>query len=164
MKEFNRILVPTDLSKHSLAAFEYAEYISRTYGASLYVLHVVDESSVAFAYPVESMLEAIQEESFTRAKEALNKFIGREVGSMPAMHKEVRQGDPSNEICRFADEHAITLIVIGTHGRTGLAHAVLGSTAERIVRHAHVPVMVVKPGHDAPRATMREAMEEVARS
>jgi nucleotide-binding universal stress UspA family protein len=128
------------------------------------VLHVVEETPVIAADVMALSLPVVGEEITKRAEEDLKLFLQNEVGVVPRLHTEVRHGNPFTEICRFAEEHSIGLIVVATHGRTGIAHALLGSTAERIVQHAHVPVLVVKPEEVKQQSSVRRAMEDVARS
>jgi nucleotide-binding universal stress UspA family protein len=72
----------------------------------------------------------------------------------------VRRGDPAREIVRFAREEGINLIVIATHGRTGLAHVLMGSVAEKVVRHATVPVLTAKPDSMRPPLMEQEDINE----
>jgi nucleotide-binding universal stress UspA family protein len=163
MKDFKRILVPTDLSKFSSVAFEYAKFLARTFDADLFVLHVVEESPVVAADVMALSLPVASEEITKQAEADLKLFVQNEVGVIPRLHIELRYGNPFTEICRFADELAIGLIVVATHGRTGIAHALLGSTAERIVQHAHVPVLAVKPEEVKSNRPSRHALEDAVR-
>ena len=160
MKNFKRILVPTDLSKFSSVAFEYAESLAHTFDSDLFVLHVVEETPVVAADVMALSLPLVGEEITKRAEEDLKIFVQNEVGTVLRLHTEVRYGNPFTEICRFAEEHSIGLIVVATHGRTGIAHALLGSTAERIVQHAHVPVLAVKPEEVQRNKPTRQALED----
>ena len=148
MIELNRILAATDFSACSHEALEYAGELEKRFSAELHLLHVADDPHALLphagaAIPVEVLAsaEAQTVEALTRAAEFLEKE-GRQV------YRSVVRGVPFLEIIRYAREHDIGLIVIGTHGRTGLQQAMIGSVAERVVRKAPCPVMVVRSsGH-----------------
>jgi universal stress protein A len=147
MIELKRILVPTDFSDHSKNAMNYACSLAEKFGADLHVLHVlqdlvamVPEPGLAFPPPGDYMQEL--EESATKA---LTELPGDARSGVGNIVRSVRQGPPFLEIIRYAKEHDIDLIVLGTHGRSGLAHMLLGSVAERVVRKAPCPVLTVRP-------------------
>jgi len=144
MIAINRILLPTDFSHCAERALEYAMDLAKKFDAKLYVLHVLDMRVYArlkaFMCAGWSMRE-IEEEGVKKLEAAL-----------PGNHEQtvdvdvvVRQGIPFLEILRFAGDAKIDLIVMGTHGRTGLAHVLIGSVAERVVRKAPCPVLTVPP-------------------
>jgi nucleotide-binding universal stress UspA family protein len=138
--EIRRILFPTDFSENSEYALMYALAFARQFDATLTVLHVVH---VPPQMP-ELNIGAILDRMVKHAERNLSKLI-REAGeTRVAMHPEVRLGVDYREITAFAEKEKMDLIVMGTHGRTGMAHALLGSVAERVVRHAPCPVLTVK--------------------
>jgi nucleotide-binding universal stress UspA family protein len=142
------ILVPTDFSECARHAVPAAAKLARLLGARVVCLHVVEPvvQPIGFA-PVSEPMPAPElgerlEESAARDMPAFSKseeFAGLEVEDMLA------HGDPAAEIVRVAKERGAGLIVISSHGRTGLGRIIFGSTAESVVRHAHCPVLVVKP-------------------
>jgi nucleotide-binding universal stress UspA family protein len=123
-----RILVTTDLSEHSLEAMEYASSFGLLYTSTLFLLHVVEGGRA-------------QEEG----TEALASFATERLRPEQRVTLVVRCGNAADEIVRFAQEEAIDLIVMATHGRTGLQHMVTGSVAEKVVRLSSTPVLTVKP-------------------
>jgi universal stress protein A len=136
-----RILVPIDFSESSRKAARYACSFAKQYGAEILLLHVVE--------PVPPQPEVAISENGLLAneleEEAAKKLTEWRVRvARQPMKTSVRTGIPQQEIVGIADEHRIDLIILGTHGRTGLAHFFLGSTAEQVVRHAPCPVMVVR--------------------
>lgn len=146
MIELKRILVPTDFSDHSQGSMNYGCSLAEKFGAELHVLHVlqdlvamVPEPGLAFPPPGDYMQEL--EESATRSLEELPGDAG---SGLENIVRKVRQGPPFLEIIRYAQENEIDLIVLGTHGRSGLAHMLLGSVAERVVRKAPCPVLTVR--------------------
>jgi len=127
-----RILVTTDLSEYSLAAMEYAASFGLLYSSTLFLLYVIDSKEARHRTEEE-------------ARRALDEFILQHVSPDISLVPVVRQGNPSFEIRKFAEQEGVDLIVIATHGRTGLRHMVMGSVAERTVRHSSIPVLSVKP-------------------
>lgn len=140
-----RILVPTDFSECSLYALRYANNLARETGANLTLLHVVDSliapSDLEYVYVDPKALRAAVEK---RASERLTELTRKEIDATEPASPIVRRGRAWEEIIETAKNRKIDLIVIGTHGYSGLKRAVLGSTAERVVRHAGCPVLVVR--------------------
>jgi nucleotide-binding universal stress UspA family protein len=138
------ILVPIDFSKHSESALAYAIPLARQFGAKLTVLHVIEPIPTAdfdAAFPI-----ALENEKSKELCEGLLTNTARKLAIEPELleRKLVRFGRPYNEIADAARTLKVDLIVIATHGYTGLKHTLMGSTAERVVRHAPCPVLVVR--------------------
>jgi nucleotide-binding universal stress UspA family protein len=127
-----KILIPTDLSEFSMAAMDFAESFGDLYSSKICVLHVLDSK--------ES-----HQRSDDEALKELEQFIQIYSRTPARLTMMVRKGVPADEIRRFADEEGIDLIIMATHGRTGLRHVLMGSVAEKTVRLASVPVLTVKP-------------------
>jgi nucleotide-binding universal stress UspA family protein len=144
-----RILAPTDLSECSAAGLKYAAALAERFEAELILLHVAQDFDVALAatelgFPPP---ERLRQELTEHARKQLANLPGGS-WSIRAITREVRWGNPWQEITTFAKEIDADLIVVGTHGRTGLSHLFLGSVAERVVRAAPCPVLTVRPeGH-----------------
>ena len=147
MSEIKRILLATDLSELSGEATNYACELSDRFGAELHALYVFADllPSVDWSYPqLEEHLEKIQKEESI----ALTKVIPEDWQKSHTVVHATAHGKPDAEIIGYAKEHEIDLIVLATHGRTGLSHMLIGSTAERVVRMAPCPVLTVHPdGH-----------------
>ena len=151
MIKLDRILVPTDFSDFSKPAMQYGCAIAARFGAELHLLHVVADPAMlvpeAAAFSVEAM-QAQSEVLVEDAKAALQKLPPDNWEDGKPIFRDVRVGPAFMEIIDYAREKSIDLIVIGTHGRSGLMHILMGSVAERIVRKAPCPVLTVKPeGH-----------------
>ena len=145
MITLKKILLPTDFSEASKRSAQYAMGLSEKFGAELHVLHVlqdlvalVPEPGLAFPPPGDYMLELTRSAEQALADMPQAGWSGRVV-------RATRQGPPFVEIIRYARENDVDLIVLGTHGRTGLAHVLLGSVAEKVVRKAPCPVLTVRP-------------------
>lgn len=152
MIQLKRILHPTDLSDLSRHSLLYVRSFAELHGAEVHVLHVVDD---AYQYwmamgPNSLPVGPPPEEMVAGAKTELEKFAAMELRELPGkVHTEVVAGRPFLEIIRYAREKTIDLIIIGTHGRSGLTQALLGSVAEKVVRKAPCPVLTVRhPAHD----------------
>jgi nucleotide-binding universal stress UspA family protein len=144
--EIKKILVPTDFSESARHALQYALTLAHSFGARITLLHVVENVTVSYAsdlFPVP-MAEVFEEVSGYARKE-----IAALAAELRARNIEVAervaQGKPAVEILRAAREDAIDLIVLGTHGRGVLDHALFGSTTERVVRKAPCPVLTCRP-------------------
>lgn len=137
-----RILVPIDFSEYGEPALVYAQELATFYGAHLDLLHVVEEDGFRLLYGTKPRAAAASEvRAHNRA--VLEDFVRREKVTVPhAVHAII--GNPNLDIVDYARLHDIDLIVIATHGRTGLQRLQLGSVAEKVVRHAPCPVFTVK--------------------
>ena len=138
---FNRILVPTDFSRASDAALAHARMLAGSTGATLHLLHVVDNGFLA----------AVLVDPRDYESAAYEKLQQRLAGESPAGILAVRRSEaPADEITRYARGHNIDLIVMGTHGRGRVAHLLLGSVAEKVARTAPCPVLTMR---DTPRTS-----------
>jgi nucleotide-binding universal stress UspA family protein len=138
--ELRKILVPTDFSKCSQAAFEYGLQLARDFDAELRLVYVINPH----AYPFGDKYAALDPAQLMRETEDAAQKTMRSMAARAKARNAVRvlHGSPAMEICNAANED-IDLLVISTHGRTGLAHILIGSVAEHVVRYAHCPVLVI---------------------
>jgi len=151
---FRRILVPHDFSPHSDAAVALADRLVALSGARLHFVHAIQapfmhavtpSGVVALALP-----SVVSEAALLEAEEALRRIA--DVGRRGAVGVHVLEGRAPDVICAVAGQLPADLIVMGTHGRTGLVHALLGSVAERVLRRAPCPVLTVRaPAEHAAR-------------
>jgi nucleotide-binding universal stress UspA family protein len=142
-----RILWPTDFSSLSLKAAAYARGFRDVFRAELWVVHVcLPPMLPTMDFPPAAAAElAPQPQELLRdATTRLRRLVGEQFEDAQRVRFEAVMGTPWLEVCNFAAKNAIDLIVIATHGRTGLQHVLMGSVAERIVQHAPCPVLVVK--------------------
>lgn len=145
MKEIKRILYATDFSESSGPAADYAGYLARLTGAEIHVLHVVGELADQRKNMVQPESFAILEKEVEiHAVQEMESFCREKFGSDVRYESEVVLGSPFQRILAIARELPADLIVMGTHGRTGLEHVIVGSTAERVVRRSPVPVLTVR--------------------
>lgn len=144
MPQFRRIVCPTDFSPTAEAAARHAASLARAYTGELLLLHVLPQVH----YPLRGlgMAEAfphLQQELHVRAKERLA-AAAKTLGNGITIRTELRDGEAYEQVLACARENKADVIVMGTHGHTGLKHALLGSTAERVVRLAECPVLTVR--------------------
>jgi universal stress protein A len=141
-----RILVPMDFSAHADHAMDYATALAARLGASIELLHVVEDpllpaaSAEVYMPNLEELRESLIEDARRRLA-ACEATIGGH--SVPVV-SVVRLGRPSFTIVEYATTALPDLIVMGTHGRTGFAHLLMGSVAERVVRTAPCPVLTLR--------------------
>lgn len=150
MIEIARILHPTDFSAPSKHAMYYALAFAREFKAKLYVLHVIEEITGAAYFDVLQTppLAQLMDDIEAQARSALEELLPEDVRRGVETESLIRKGVPFLEIIRCADEVKADVIVCGTHGRTGLKHALFGSVAEKVVRKASCPVLSVRhPEH-----------------
>ena len=160
MSEFKRILIPTDYSELSIAAIDCAMTFSRIFGARIHLMHVLDTIPVLAMQAADLTTEAVVSDMDRNAKNDLHLFVVSRIGNIPGLNEVVRKGVAETEIVKYAKEEDINLIVMATHGRSGLSHVFTGSVAEKVIQQSPVPVLVINPTRmrqevqspDSPRA------------
>lgn len=145
MKDFTKLLVPTDFSSHAEHAAEWALGFAQKTGAEVRFLHVYDYPS--YVLPDGALLPAADVISnlLTDVQEHLDALQAKYGQLGVTTSAQARQGVPVTEIVLHAREWGADLIVVGTHGRSGLQHFLIGSVAEKVVRKATCPVVTVRP-------------------
>ena len=145
--KISRLIVPIDFSPDSAAALAWALELSVALGASVDLVHVVDNPMAAGVWSsamYTTEVRGLQINLVRDAKRKLRDFVPKVAGVRCGVGRHVRVGDPAREIVKFAVERAANLIVMGTLGRTGLSHLLIGSVAEHVSRYAPCPVLTVK--------------------
>ena len=145
--DWKRICCPIDFSDASRAAMEVAADLARRTGAELVLLHAYpipgytfpDGSVVASPKMMQDLADQAERHLEEWRADAAKLVGAPRVGTQKAV------GEPAAEIVSYAKSAGVDLVVVGTHGRTGLEHALMGSVAERVVRRAHCPVLTVRP-------------------
>ena len=140
---FQSILVPVDFSHSSDAALQFASSLAAESNAQLKIVHVSEDTPAYFAaYGGFAYTEDLSEKIEKENQELLNKI--RPIGAGIDYAHHYLRGNPSEQILKFAEQEKVDLIVIGSHGRTGISRLLLGSVAEEVVRRAACPVLTVK--------------------
>jgi nucleotide-binding universal stress UspA family protein len=147
--DIHRILVATDFSEASELATAYAFHLARTLGAGLYLIHVVPESDAqvvrALREPLQSHIDpdALMQTYYTEADKRLSHLVETAPAADVVQERLIATGQPASEIISWAAAKNVQLIVVGTHGRSGLNRVVMGSVAEHVLRLAACPVLIV---------------------
>jgi nucleotide-binding universal stress UspA family protein len=144
-----RIVVATDFSPGSDAAMAHAFALAATLGAAVDLVHVLDPALLTAPaalgamplFDAQGLMDEIDEALATRSRQATDAGLVCSSDSL--------EGFPPREIVRHAEKTGADLIVLATHGRTGLAHTIMGSVAERVVQRATCPVLVIPQARDA---------------
>ncbi len=144
-KAKENILVPVDFSKYSKNALANANEIAKSYGAKIHLLHIIEETihpafSLSGKSSISDLVPGIEDDCRKRTE----KMVKETVSSQIKYEIHVKGGRAASDIIGFAKENSTDLIVIATHGLTGLEHMLLGSVTEKVVRMAHCPVFTVK--------------------
>jgi universal stress protein A len=144
---FSKILLPTDFSDCSAEAARVARLLAERFGSRVFVLHVLDEpAALDPMFRGDVPLELLRSRMEQFAQESMDGFLGEHFSGFENFDTMLASGIPYREIIRKARECGAGLIVIGTHGRTGVEHVLFGSTAEKVVRVAPCPVLSVRLG------------------
>jgi nucleotide-binding universal stress UspA family protein len=145
MPQISRIVVPIDFSEFSKKAFRYAIDFARTFSAEMVLVYVVEP----IIYPADFSfgqvaLPSMERELHERGREQLDTLIEKEVPEGINARSVIRSGKPFVEIIQTAKEEGADLIIIATHGHSGIEHALFGSTAEKVVRKSFCPVLSIR--------------------
>ncbi len=144
--DIRHILAPTDFSDYSKHAISYAFELAQTFGAKLSLLHVVELPP----YPIEGFVPStmgadLLNDLKRQGSAALAQVLPQAQEAKIEVTRAVVMGSPFRKIIETAEAEHVDLIVMATHGRTGLSHLVMGSVAERVVRTAPCPVLTIRP-------------------
>jgi len=147
MFKIKNILLPTDFSRTSLTASEYAINLAKQYGAKLHILHVLEKTTPILAIRSldlsrEKIIESIDADAQSQLDACIKKI---HKSDEPEIISAIRKGIDYEEIIKYSKEKKIDVIVIATHGRTGILHTLLGSVAEKVIRYSKIPVLVTTP-------------------
>ena len=147
MITLKHVLVATDFGEASDAALSYGKAFARTFGCALHVLHVVDELASHVMPPALSPVNLgdLQDDLEKEAWRQVDALVSAEdLLELHARTAVTTSSAPAQAILSYAERSDIDLIIVGTHGRTGLAHFFLGSVAQHVVRSAKCPVLTVR--------------------
>lgn len=147
MFKIKNILLPTDFSKTSLTSAEYAVELAKQYNAKIHLLYVLEKTPPILTIRSldlsrEKILESIEADAQEQVNNCLSKI--KKIGDVEIV-TAIRKGLDYEEIIKYSKDKKIDVIVIATHGRTGLLHTLLGSVAEKVIRYSKIPVLVITP-------------------
>ena len=163
MPQIKRILMPTDFSNTSDLAVGYAIDMARHYGASIHLVHVVEDMRFMNVYPdgFFAELPELRARLIAEAQRRLGETADRCTAAAVSVTEQVVDGRPSRVIVEIASNRGTDLIVMGTHGRSGVAHLLMGSVAEHVVRTAPCPVFTVRDTDRVANAVAAETYQAV---
>jgi nucleotide-binding universal stress UspA family protein len=150
MMEMKKILFPCDVTENSSKILPYVLSVSEKYGSTIYLLHVVPDLQkwakeyISHTSPYAS-LDMFKKEALEGAEKAMDRVCEEQLQSCPNFQRRVVSGDPATEILKTIETEGMDMVIMGTHGRKGLEHIILGSVAENVVRKSPVPVMTINP-------------------
>ena len=150
MMEMKKILFPCDVTENSSKILPYVLSVSEKYGSTIYLLHVVPDLQkwakeyISHTSPYAS-LDMFKKEALEGAEKAMDRVCEEQLQSCPNFQRRVVSGDPATEILKTIETEDMDMVIMGTHGRKGLEHIILGSVAENVVRKSPVPVMTINP-------------------
>ena len=166
MPAIDKILYATDLSKNSAYAFRYATDIADKHNAFIHILNVLEELPESAKTLLKGYLSDDQYEKFRNRKDDLKGVIKERLSVFcdnvqkddpqcvfRVASIDMIEGNPVNEILKYAENNHCDLIVMGTHGKGILTHAILGSVAEKVIRKSKIPVMVIPIPEDETSLT-----------
>lgn len=145
MRTFDKILYATDFSESSEHAFQYALALAQQFKSRLIILHVINEPvDLRGFYVPHVSFENLEKEIEQGAQKMMAKFCASHITDFTDYQTDIVTGIPYEEILKRAETDKVSLIVLGTQGRSGIDHLLFGSTAERVVRKALAPVVTVR--------------------
>lgn len=147
MKQIKNILLTTDFSKYSLSAADYAIDLAEKYNAKIYVINVIEKKPpILVMRTLDLSEEKIDEIITSDAEKEMNSLLA-ELKAKTKMEIEpvIKKGLDFEEIVDYAEKNPIDLIVMATHGKTGILRTLIGSVAEKVIRYSKKPVLVITP-------------------
>ncbi|MUW14216.1 universal stress protein [Halorubrum sp. CBA1125] len=140
---YDTVLIPTDGSDHSVRAAEHGHYLAQMFDATVHVINVVDIQGTAGMFDAGGLVQSINDQLIAEGETAIE-AVEAVVGERDPVTTAVVKGEPSETILKYAEDHDVDMITMGTHGRTGLNRYIAGSVTERVIRLADVPVLSVR--------------------
>lgn len=149
MVEVKKILFPIDLTQNSSKILPYVLSAAEKYNSSIYLLHVFEDSRSLGTEHVDDIphdhLEKHKQRALKEAEKTMDRVCEEQLQGCPHFEKRIVKGNPTMEILRMVESEDIDLVIMGTHGRGGIGHLVMGSVAENVVKAAPVPVLIIDP-------------------
>ena len=151
MVKIENILWPTDFSEDSQFALDYARTLAERFGTKLFLLHVIDNPTSPAYGEVEGDYFAMEANARKKARELLDGYMKQRLSDFPNKEALLKEGDVLSRIMDTVSERAVGTIVMGTHGRSGVSHILMGSVTEKIIRSVTCPVYAVRHPRRAPK-------------
>ena len=145
MVKADKILFPCDFSRNSSKILPYVLSIAEKYNSQVYILYVDELHEWGGHFIPHPSIDTLQKEALKAAEKAMDKICEEQLQSCPNFQRKIVSGEPATEILKLIESEDIDMVVMGTHGRKGMEHAIFGSVAENVVKKSPVPVLVVNP-------------------
>lgn len=146
MAEVKRVLFPIDLSNAAREIAPWVDLMARQFNAELHMLHVVPDMDFwGVPYAVSPKVMDNQQELTAVAQDKVREFCEEHLKNQPEIKTAVVVGDPADQILKYISDQAVSLVILGTHGRRGVERAIFGSVTDRVLRLSPVPVMCIRP-------------------
>jgi nucleotide-binding universal stress UspA family protein len=146
MKPIERILFPVDLTESSEKMVPYVTTMAEKFDAEVHVLFIVRIFQYfTDIYVAPPSITVFETELVEGARKKMDEFINAHFSNLPRAQSEVVLGDPPDSILKYIQEHNISMVIMGTHGRKGLDRVLFGSVADRVIKTAGIPVLVINP-------------------
>ena len=147
MLEIKKILFPCDLEESSSKILPYVVSIAEKYNSMIYLLHVLQDLPLwCVGYiPYSAPLGELQHKALEASEKAMDRICEEQLQGCSNLRRSTVAGDPATEILKTIETEGIDLVIMGTHGREGLDHAIFGSVAEKAIRKSPVPVLIINP-------------------
>ena len=145
MVKADKILFPCDFTQNSSKILPYVLSIAEKYSSQVYILYVDELHEWGGHFIPHPSIETLQKEALKAAEKAMDKICEEQLQSCPNFQRKIVSGEPATEILKLIESEDIDMVVMGTHGRKGMEHAIFGSVAENVVKKSPVPVLVVNP-------------------
>lgn len=144
MMNYRNILVPTDFSENSVKALEFACGIVKQNKSNLHLLHIIEPRNYSDEYENRFYDKTLEQSILLEAEEEMRRFIGKISSNGIKIIETINSGKPHEQIIRYSHKENIDLIVIASHGWTGLTHLITGNIANKVMRYSDVPTICIK--------------------
>jgi nucleotide-binding universal stress UspA family protein len=146
MLEMKRILFPIDLAEDSSKIFPYVLSMANKYNSTIYLVYAIrDVYQWAPGYISHPSADVLRRQAQEDSEKVMNRYCEEQLGGHLNCQRSIVLGDPVDEILKVIESEDIDLVVMGTHGRKGVSHAIFGSVAENVIKSSPVPVLIVNP-------------------
>jgi nucleotide-binding universal stress UspA family protein len=145
MLEIKKILFPCDLTENLPKILTYVLSIAEKYNSMIYLFYVIDDDPYRWSIPPHYSVTFDKQEILNGAEKAMEKVCEEKLQGCPNFDRKIIFGYPPTEILKTIESECIDLVIMGTHGREGLDHAIFGSVAEKVIRKSPVPVLIINP-------------------
>lgn len=149
MIEIKKILFPCDLEESFSKILPYVKSVSEKFESSIYLLHVIKDLPLWGNYNVPyAIMNDLQNKALKASEKTIDKICEEQMKECQNLQKRITVGNPSDEILSTIESEKIDLVIMGTHGRKGLDHAIFGSVAEKVMKKSPVPVLIINTFKD----------------